>query len=82
VARRRISEEAGTGPGSRALSVVLTVAFACVLAHAVAADEPSTVSIVIRAVGLAACSFWLAESFMQGRRRRRHDSVHRDVASR
>ena len=50
------------------LLVLLTVAFAYVLARAVTADGPSTVSIVIRAIGLAACSFWLAESFVQGRR--------------
>jgi hypothetical protein len=58
---------------------LLTVAFAYVLVRAVTADEPSTVSVVIRAIGLAACSFWLVESFITGRRRRRHDPVRRDA---
>ena len=59
----------GTGPGYRVLLVLLMVASAYVLAPAVTADEPSTVSIVIRAVGLVVCSFSLAESFIKGRRR-------------
>ena len=68
MARRRIGDEVGTGPGYRVLLILLTVAFAYVLARAVTADEPSTVSIVIRAIGFAACSFWLAQSFIKGRR--------------
>jgi hypothetical protein len=50
------------------LLILLTVAFVYVLARAVTADEPSTVSIVIRAIGLVACLFSLAESFIKGRR--------------
>jgi hypothetical protein len=69
VARRRMGDEIGTGPGYRVLLVLLTVAFAYVLARAVTSDEPSTLSIVIRAIGLAACLFWLAESFIKGRRK-------------
>ena len=69
VARRRIGDVVGTGPGYRVLLVLLMVASAYVLARAVTADEPSTVSIVIRAIGLVACSFSLAESFIKGRRR-------------
>jgi hypothetical protein len=69
VARRRIGDAAGTGLGYRVLWVLLTLAFAYVLARAVTADEPSTVSIVIRAIGLVACLFWLAQSFIKGRRR-------------
>ena len=68
--------------GSRVLLILLTVAFAYVLARAVAADEPSTVSVVIRAIGLAACLFWLVESLIKGRTQHRHDPVHRDVAGR
>ncbi len=62
--------------------VLLTVAFAYVLARAVIADEPSAISVVIRAIGFAACSFWLVESFTKGRRRRRHNPVRRDAAVR
>jgi hypothetical protein len=68
VARRRTGDEIGTDPGYRVLLVLLTVAFAYVLARAVTADEPSTVSIVIRAIGLVACLIWLAKSFIKGRR--------------
>jgi hypothetical protein len=80
VARRRIRNEVGTGPWYRVCLVLLTVALAYVLARAVTADEPSTVSIVIRAIGLAVCSSWLVESFTKGRRRHRHDPVRRDAA--
>ena len=68
MARRRIGDEAGTGPGYRVLVILLTVAFASVLARAVTADAASTVSIVIRATGPVACLFSLAESFTKGRR--------------
>ncbi len=68
VARRRIGDEVGTGPGYRVLLILLTVAFVYVLTRAVTADEPSTVSIVIRAIGLVACLFSLAECFIKGRR--------------
>ena len=59
-----------------------SVALAYVLACAVTADEPSTVSVAIRAISLAACSSWLVESFIKGRRQRRHDPVRRDAAGR
>lgn len=68
VARRRIGDEVGTGPGYCLLSVLLAVASAYVLARAVTTDEPSTVGIVIPASGPLGCSFWFAGSFSKGRR--------------
>ncbi len=70
------------GPGYRVSMALFTIAFAYVLAREVTADDPSPVSTVIRAIGLAACSWCLAAPLIertkaastrldtQGRRRR------------
>jgi hypothetical protein len=53
-----------------------------VLIRAATADDPSTVSIVIRGSGLAACSWFLVASLIKGRGQRRYDSEHWNAADR
>ena len=79
-AGRGIIDRVGTHPGHRVFAAVLTVLFAYVLFRAVTAPDPSTVSIVIRATGLAVCSWSLGASLLTGRERRRRDAARRDAA--
>ena len=70
----------GTHTGYRVFAAVLTVLFAYVLFRAATADDPSIVSIVIRATGLAVCSWSLGASLITGREQRRDDAAHKDAA--
>lgn len=70
VAGWEIVDHVSTTTRYRLSCAVLTVLFAYVLVRAATADDPSTVSVVIRAVGLAVCSWSLVASLTRGRERR------------